>query len=381
MELIGFDAEPQILPSVALRTEPYRVTMVEEGVILPTRRVAPGHLYSFNGGVVTRDGTPVVSANQTRSGGVTTFGALEQVDVRQPAQLDEEIIFLGWSMHFHYGHFLLESLSRCWYALAARPSLRVAFLPHTPDPLTGVPRRMLELLDIPPDRVLFVRVPTRFSRVHVPDQLYEHLGIAHVGARRVYQRIAERVLDGVVPAVSEQPVYLSRAAVARPIRAIREEATFEAMVRERGYHVAYPDRMSFDEQVLLFNSHADYVGCGGSSLHSVLFSRQRPRIHQFDDRIPFADFQVGPALVGASVTVLKCLERTDKGVNQLTLDVPRALAYLDWAIPALRPSGAACNQLALEPEPGPGSDPESALVARAVMEAVAQGVDSDGAGV
>lgn len=381
VELIGFNAESQVLPPVALRTEPYRVTMVEDGVILPTKRVAPGHLYSFNGGVVTRDGTPVISANQTRSGGVTTFGTLEPVAVRQPAQLDEEIIFLGWSMHHHYGHFLLESLSRCWYALAARPSLRVAFLPHTPNPLTGVPRRMLELLGIPADRVLFVRVPTRFSRVHVPDQLYEHLGIAHVGARAVYQRIAERVMDGVEPAVSDQPVYLSRAAVAHPIRAIREESELEAIVRDRGYHVAFPDRMSFDEQVLLFNAHTDYVGCGGSALHSVLFSRQHPRIHQFDDRIPFADFQVGPALAGASVTVLKCLEKTDKGVTQLTLDVPRAIAYLDQVIPAPAGLGAAGYQRAMEPEPGPVPELELTRGARADKAAVAQGLDPGEAGV
>lgn len=334
MELIGFEGAPRVLPPVALRTEPYCVTMVEDGVILPTKRVSPGYLYSYDGGVVTRDGTPVASANQTRSGGVTAFGTLEPVEVKQPPQLDEEIIFLGWSMHFHYGHFLLESLSRAWYALVARPSLRVAFLPQTHHPLSGVPRRMLELLDIPPERVLFVRVPTRFSRVHVPDQLYEHLGVAHVAARRPYQRITERVLSGVEPNVSDQPVYLSRTAVPRPIRTVREEAEFEAIVREQGYRVVHLDRMTFEEQALLFNSHSDYVGCGGSALHNVLLSRQRPRLHQFENRMPHADFQVAPALVGASVTVLKCLETIDNDPTRLTLALPRALDYLEHAIPA-----------------------------------------------
>lgn len=315
-----------------LRTDPLQVTVVDDGLVLPSEFVSQAARPTHRGGVVTHWGEIVPSANLYRDGGKLAFGGTNQIPVPESRVSAEEVIYLGWCQHHHFGHFLLETLARAWYTLVADPSLRVVLLPHVRLAFSPMIWRMLELLDIPEERVLLVTEPTRFSRIYVPDVAYELLGSAHEEAIRPFAQMTERVLGGAARDVSSQPVYLSQGGMLDLHKIAAGERDLEAELRERGYRIVYPEMISIDEQIRVFNEHTDYVGIPGPVFHSVLFSRQRPTLHLLAGKHLPRDYQTTPALAGASVVNLQCLADAPDTPGAHVLDMARVLAYLEYGL-------------------------------------------------
>lgn len=332
--------EPEVPFVPALRTDPLQVTVVDDGLVMPLEFIGQGGRPTHRGGVVTQVGEIVASANLYRDGGKLVFGGTDQIAVPEARICDEAVIYLGWCQHHHYGHFLLETLARAWYTLIGDPSLRVVMLPHVRQAFSPMIWRMLELLDIPEERVLLVTEPTRFSRIYVPDVAYELLGSAHEEAIRPFAQMTERVLGGAARDVSSQPVYLSQGGIPDQGKAAVGERDLEAALRERGYRIVYPEMLTIDDQIRVFNEHTDYVGIYGAPCHSVLFSRQRPTLHLLaGDRLPL-DYQTTSALAGASVMTVQCLAGAPDAPGTHMLHMAGALAYLDHEVPWRRGPGA-----------------------------------------
>ena len=329
IKLYGFGELGSTLHRPALRTSPPYTIVVEDGIILPCEFLGWGACPSHSGGVVTRDFAPVEAANLFRRGGKLAFGTTERSDLICIKEERDQVIYLGWLMHHHYGHFLLESLARSWYLLKSDQALRVGVLPYVRASLREPFRRVLRLLNIPEERLLFIEQPTRFPQIYIPEPLYELLGTAHVQAIGPFQHIAERILSESEPIASNQPVYLSRSTLPGHRRAITGEPEFESALRERGFLIVYPESLTFDEQVLLFNSHHDYIGCFGSAMHSVLFAQHRPRLHLLTSGMPQLDFLTVPSLSNASLSLVNCLKGNSATNAPRTLDVSAALEYLD----------------------------------------------------
>ena len=69
---------------------------------------------------------------------------------------------------------------------------------------------------------------------------------------------------------SNQPVYLSRSRLFNR-RLIRNEVEFENLLKSHGMLVCYPETMSLQEQIWLFNGYTTFIGCWGSALHNLIF--------------------------------------------------------------------------------------------------------------
>ncbi len=80
------------------------------------------------------------------------------------------------------------------------------------------------------------------------------------------------------------------------------------LLRENGFLVVHPERMTFAEQVRLVKAHASIVSSVGSAAHNVLFGLGRPELHLLacGDNIPMNYFLCS-ALVGAPTSFVDCL--------------------------------------------------------------------------
>lgn len=327
----------QRLGSVELRYGDPAVSIIENAIFVPTMKApapdrGPGRFVT-EGGLVTFDGQPIDLAlarrRSFRWGTQVRGGVTEQVAPEPQSQVDEEVIYLGWYFG-HFGHFLMESLVRTWFLAEIDPSVKVVF--HRKARLTpsGITGRILQEFGIPSDRILFLDQPTLLRRVFVPEPLYELSCAAHARMPAPFRQVAARIVDG--GQVLDQPVYLSRRLLPSHLRQVVGEYELEEILRENGFRIAYPETMTFEDQVRLFNQHSDIFTSAGSAAYNVLFSLNRPTLHVLTCGIPREDFFLAPAVAEASSAYCNCFGRGSRpaiNTTPLLAETPKLADYLD----------------------------------------------------
>lgn len=178
--------------------------------------------------------------------------------------------YLGYA-NTHYGHFLLETISRAW----AWERLAETCVPVLQTPPIGLPAFAKELLGLIPGLLngpSIIPATTRFSRVVVAHPAFVIARAAYSEFKTLCDRITERAL-GELPVQTEQPLYLSRAGLhqARQ-RTIVGEDRLERFLASQGFCVIRPETLPVTQQIALFNKHKHIVSPVGSACHTRLFS-------------------------------------------------------------------------------------------------------------
>jgi hypothetical protein len=194
-------------------------------------------------------------------------------------QLDAAVMLSGWAAE-HFGHWFPEYLCRLAY-LERHP--RFAELPIIVD--AGMPPQHVEFLRLLVTNPI-VELPAR-SALHVgellvasPAQFYPvHLKLGHEvppekqgglplgGCRYLQDRIAERLPP---EGPRGRKLYLSRKNT--QWRKLLNEDAVSAALAARGFEVLYPEEMSLEAQVRMYQGASLVVAPNGSSLLNAIFA-------------------------------------------------------------------------------------------------------------
>ena len=241
---------------------PLSSRVVEDVVVNPTIRIAsrPGRLLM---GVVDAHGDEVEGTLLNRRAGEQ--GALVPAGVFAPAsgEVVPEGIYAG-PLYFHFGHFLLESLARTWYA-ARHPDVPLVWAgQHTWQrmPLRSWQREILDILGLQnPLRV--VTDPTRFARLHVPDLGYRYDDLFHPEHAAFLARH-----EGPAQVLGER-LWLSRSRIDTEVRDLNGRAV-ERRLQAAGWTVAHPERLGLRAQLDALAKAEVVAGEEGSAFHAVV---------------------------------------------------------------------------------------------------------------
>ncbi len=178
--------------------------------------------------------------------------------------LSGTFFFLGQA-HIHFGHFLLEGLSRLWALDLLPPALRneVRFLVYEPY-LTPFARSFLARLGIGEDRVVFAPPAARVENLIVPDIALRTHRWVRPHMLPVWDRIA-----GPPVAAGHPKVFLSRPPGS--LRDVENLQAVEDVFRARDYHVVYPEQLSLAEQIDLVRSARSIASFAGSQMYLCAF--------------------------------------------------------------------------------------------------------------
>jgi capsular polysaccharide biosynthesis protein len=292
--------------------------------------------FTFEGGVIDDDGQIRDEVHLRRRGREPIGGLPPGADFKPLRDLDEDILYLGW-FHPRYGHFLLETLARSWFLLQSAPSLRVAFHVIRDFRYDGAIAKIFSAFGVASERIVELQGPTRVRRLIIPEAAYELGYAAHVDAARPFQTIARQIL-GDSRESTQQPVYLSRSKLPEKLRAIVGEDELERVLRDRGFHVAYPETLPFAEQVRLINRHAHVITNDGSAAYNLLFALGGPTVHYLTDGAQVPDYFLVPRLVDSCASFIDCLRPTALGPGRrddLALDLAVVNDYLDRTFPGV----------------------------------------------
>jgi hypothetical protein len=246
----------------------------------------PPKINEVVGGMIaarTRAGASVVSGVYDRSSrladgsvpfrGRTVWKRIAEPETKKLGRIFDDsrvAYYLGYA-NVHYGHFLLETISRAW----AWRDYKLECVPVFQTPPTRLPpfvRAFFELIPGLSENLEVVAKATRFSRVVVAHPAFVIAHEAFSEFKRLCVGMAERALRDF-PARTEQPLYLSRAGLnpARQ-RTLLGEERLERFLVQQGFLVVRPETLSVVEQITLMNTHKYIVSPLGSACHTRLFA-------------------------------------------------------------------------------------------------------------
>lgn len=191
-------------------------------------------------------------------------------------------IYLGFITH-HFGHFLIESLSRVWYQINNTPNIKgVVF--HCKQGLEFVSenKAYVSLLTsfIEKDKIFIFDTPKRIENIIVPEPgivINSHLYQHHNSA---LEKIGENILKHEYQNANKNltPLYISKSQLKGGFQRVKNEIILEKILEKEGFDIVHPEKFSIKAQLKLFNERKYIASSIGSALHSFMFLKGNKRM-------------------------------------------------------------------------------------------------------
>jgi hypothetical protein len=180
-----------------------------------------------------------------------------------PRRLAGTYVLVG-NVHRHFGHTILEGLTRLWGLDYLAPELDVGYLVYEPA-MPAFAAELLELAGVPPERVVHASAFDVVERLIVPDVgMRTHRWIT-TAQNQAWQRLAAAPAEGG----EGRQVFLSRRAISTR-RCLNEEEV-EAVFTASGWEVVQPESLSVRQQLELITSCRRVAGFVGSQMYLACF--------------------------------------------------------------------------------------------------------------
>lgn len=194
-------------------------------------------------------------------------------------RLEGTYLHLDNEFRGHFGHLMTEVVSRMWgwpAALEVDPGVRV---------LVGAARKRREVAEweydfyeacgIPRDRVVRIDGPVRVERLLSGTPMFSNPNYVHPRIVETWDRIG----DALAARADDRP-RSERIFIGRRIRkrACTNAEEVEALFREHGFDVVYPEDHPLGEQVAMFRAARVVAGYAGSGMFTTAFVPRPQRL-------------------------------------------------------------------------------------------------------
>lgn len=244
-------------------TVPLDAFTVTDALVLPTFRLpdSPNTLFM---GVMDSSGAVLEDSLLDRRSGERGDAVPKELRPTRAGTALERGIYCG-PLYYHYGHFLLESLARLWYA-AREPTVPLVWAGaknwDADRELHSWQKDILDVLGVE-NPIVIVTSPVRVGALMMPDIGYRYddwCHPEHAGFLAAYHGPGRE---------ESTKVWLSRSRVSKDVRDLNAPAV-ERRLEAAGWTIAYPEELRVREQLDVISRAAVVAGEEGSAFHSLL---------------------------------------------------------------------------------------------------------------
>ena len=251
-----------------------KVLECTEVMYLPYRNPGPWGIYDAQGAAIEGTINFRGPGRQPLNQSVTVTPEPAEVTCNEP-----DLVYVG-EIFAHFGHFLIQTLSRFWY-LRERPSARVLFhsMFNTAQLFGHFPfvAQIFEALGLREEQFVRFEVPTLVQGLTVPQPSFEEMHFAHPIYAECLREIGAFFSQGDVLA-DEGPLYLSKVRVDVGVNHLVNEQEIEDEFARQGVRIVHPETLSMAQQIDTLRRHRTLLGCTGSHLHSTVMLPEGRRI-------------------------------------------------------------------------------------------------------
>lgn len=200
----------------------------------------------------------------------TNFSCVEAYEFNEleAEYFDEEVVFGGVFLT-HFGHFLVECLSRLWCFVSDNVTcfdtreIRIAVC--TTGEIQCFMVELIKLLGIDMNRFIFIDRIVRFRKIYIPDQSFYTFS----GYSNNYISIYDKMKEQIVPQKYEK-IFLTRSKFDKGDSV--NESFLDNVFKNNGFEIIAPEEYSVEEQIA-FIAGAKTIACTEGTLsHLALFA-------------------------------------------------------------------------------------------------------------
>jgi capsular polysaccharide biosynthesis protein len=203
--------------------------------------------------------------------------------VDDSADVEDTTIIYGGYMHYHWGHFLINTLSRLW-PIVADSELKfskIVFFSADGEshPIKYNLLRVFHLLGIA-EKVEVLTSPAAFSKVIVPDLSF---GIESCYSRE-FAAIFRRISALAAPHAESEctKIFLTRSSLARAKSREINVAMLDTFMEDNGFKVIAPEKYTIDELIGILSNATEIATISGTTAHNLLFANPNAKITIFE---------------------------------------------------------------------------------------------------
>ncbi|SBI13253.1 glycosyltransferase family 61 protein [Klebsiella variicola] len=252
---------------IKVATNPPDLMIVEDGFILPHRK---DHTVWGIGGVLDGNQNYIPVSGYD---GWFPFGGKYEFDSDSVIYQDEEVIWFG-IFTYHWGHFLVDNVSRMWYVLK-NTNHKIAYVPKSKDMDSNF-IEFFKALGINEDRLIPIRIPTKFKTIFIPEYSKSDYSYSD-DFTHIFDKIVKTILsnDKIVNDAVPKKIYLSRLSFKDAKSKEYGEERIEKFFLNNGYSIYYPEKMSLLEQVRMWNTCETIACINGTIPLNICFCRNK----------------------------------------------------------------------------------------------------------
>lgn len=254
------------------------IELVKDALVVPPGAGSIGR--QQRSGVLTQEGGLVQNSISWNSSTSKVNGAPEMPDALTIEELPGTWMFGGIS-YGHFGHFILETLSRMWALDELGDKIEgIVFTPKQNGPNS---QRVMEIygpllkalgLNV---RGHVTSVPIRVDKLYVPKQGVG-LGDLTLGSEKFRRRVRTAAGKDVEPKGAER-IYISRSALMRDRGGLIGETVLEELLIAEGYQIIHPQKLGGGDQIAQYKAANDIISVDCSPLHLVAYvGHERQRV-------------------------------------------------------------------------------------------------------
>jgi hypothetical protein len=167
----------------------------------------------------------------------------------------------------HFGHFLIESLSRTW-ALTAHKQLPVVWQCFPKPKLVKWQIEIFKILGIDHRHFRLISRPSKVDTVILPDAGFILNDFVHPDQAEALAAFPFRA------PLSGKRIWLSKSKLPPDKGKVLNEEEIEARLLARGWSILHPERVSVSEQLGILSDAETVAGFAGSAFHLLVLGKE-----------------------------------------------------------------------------------------------------------
>lgn len=257
----------------------------QNATILPLREIPGDDVLFGRGGVVDNQGQYVpLSGIPERIQNSYTF--------ENPPFRDEKVVYCGYLVN-HWGHFLVEAVTRLWYALEQDASIDkyVFFLNEKEErQIKGNYKEFFVLLGIW-DKLELISTPTTYREVLVPQISFQCMHAYSPKYLAVFDAIADNA--PVDPSWTPyEKIYFTRSHFAKENGYEFGLDSLDDYFRANGFQILAPEKIPLAQMIYYLRNAGEIASMSGSTPHNMLFANCGQKLTIIERLVMNDDHQV-----------------------------------------------------------------------------------------
>jgi hypothetical protein len=182
----------------------------------------------------------------------------------------------------HFGHFLIETLSRLWPLTGTGLRRGQKLVMHGPKGPAWwwrhrYVRDVFGALNITPDDIVHADEPFWIPHLIIPRPSFGAQDFAHRAFIRLGHYIGGKLMKGRLPRPNWRPAYLAKTRLPNGVRRIMNEDRIVEVMQRAGVEIFHPERLPILEMMKLLASRSVVGGTVTSAHHLCMFVEEASR--------------------------------------------------------------------------------------------------------